>query len=1173
MSQTFVHLHLHTEYSLVDGFVRIPALVDALAASGMPACAVTEQSNLFSLVKFYSAAQAKGIKPIIGADLRLVGENDSDQDSRLVLLCQNGEGFRSLCRLLTRSYYEGQSRGLPMLNPQWLEGNTEGLIALSGGVAGDVGQLLVAGRARHARQRLQRWASLFPDRYYIELQRTGRESEEFYIHESVELAAKLDVPVVATNDVRFLTAEDFEAHEARVCIQSSRVLADPRRPRTYNEQQYLRTPQEMTELFDDLPEAIENSVEIARRCNVELDLGTNMLPEFPLPAGAELDEYLVEQSQAGLEKRLERDLQAPPHESDSWRSRYQDRLRDELEIITGMGFAGYFLIVSDFVRWSREQGIPVGPGRGSGTGSLVAYSLGITGLDPIEHELLFERFLNPERISLPDFDIDFCMNGRDRVIDYVVKRYGSNDDSDARVAQIITFGTMAAKAVVRDVGRVLGYPYGYVDQIASGVPNDLGITLERALAEEPLQSRYREEDEVRTLMDLARKLEGLARNAGMHAAGVVIAPSALTDFMPLYCEQNAGTLVTQLDKNDVESIGLVKFDFLGLRTLTIIDNALRTINERLRSEGKSPLDIESIPIDDSDTYAFIKSGATTAVFQLESRGMKDLIRRLQPDRFADIVALVALFRPGPLQSGMVEDFIDRKQGRAAVEYLHPDLVPVLEPTYGVILYQEQVMKIAQVLAGYTLGGADILRSAMGKKKPAEMAKQRQVFVDGAVRRDVDEATATYIFDLMEKFAGYGFNKAHSTGYALITYQTAWLKTHYPAPFMAAVLSADMDNTDKVVTLIDEARALGLVVQPPDINRCEYAFTVESDDAILYGLGAIKGVGEGAIESVIAERNAGGRFADLFDFCRRVDTRKASRRVIESLIRAGALDELGPGCSSTMDSLSGSMDTLGAGRSSMMASLTLALQVAEQHSRDISTGQNDMFGGAVVLDSEKSRFSDAPEWSDEERLAGEKMSLGLYLTGHPITRFEPELDKFTSVRLADLRARPGETQVVAGLVVAIRKLNSRNGRMAIVSLDDRTARMEAIVYSDLYSAHYDLLVKDKLLVLEGEVGVDDFSGECSMTVQKLRDLDTARESFARSIVIHLGQERVGNGLLDEIRSAVSGHRNGRTHMCIDYLRSDASVRLSLGEDWRVHPTQDLLKRLGDLLGPESVEVEY
>jgi DNA polymerase-3 subunit alpha len=1152
MNQSFVHLHLHTEHSLVDGIVRIPALMDALVAAEMPACAVTEQSNLFSLVKFYRAAQAAGVKPIVGVDAWMCPDEVLDQPSRLVLLCQSGDGFRSLSRLITRSYSEGQVRGVPMLRHDWLEGNVEGLMALSAGVAGDLGQLFGADRARDAERRLERWLALFPDRYYIELQRIGREAEEHFIQRSLDIAAKLGVPVVATNDVRFVAADDFEAHEARVCIHEGRALADPRRPRDFNPQQYLRSPQEMCELFEDIPEAIDNSIEIARRCNVELELGRDFLPDFPVPGGADPDSYLVEQSRAGLERRLSNDIHVGGADDTQ---AYEQRLERELGVITRMGFAGYFLIVADFIRWSREQGIPVGPGRGSGAGSLVAYSLRITDLNPIEYDLLFERFLNPERISLPDFDIDFCMNGRDRVIDYVVQRYGSDGPQGERVAQIITFGTMAAKAVVRDVGRVLGHPYGYVDQLAKLIPFEIGMTLDRALAEEPLKSRYEQEDDVRTLVDLALKLEGLARNAGRHAGGVVIAPTALTNFTPLYCEQNSTTPVTQLDMNDVAAMGLVKFDFLGLRTLTIIDTALRTINARRLQNDDEALDIGVVPTDDADTYELIKSGATTAVFQLESRGMKDLIRRLQPDRFADIVALVALFRPGPLQSGMVDDFIDRKQGRAQVEYLHPDLAHVLEPTYGVILYQEQVMQIAQVLAGYTLGGADILRSAMGKKKPEEMAKQRQGFVEGATARGVDEETATFIFDLMEKFAGYGFNKAHSTSYALIAYQTAWLKKHYPADFMAAVLSADMDNTDKVVIFIDESRALGLRVDPPDINLCAFAFTVAGDAAIRYGLGAVKGAGESAIESIIAERDANGPFEDLFDFCRRVDSKKVNRRVIEALIRAGALDTLGPG------------------RSSSMASLTVAMQTAEQHGRDAAAGQNDLFGGAVAASAEQDRFTRVPAWSDEERLAGEKDTLGLYLSGHPITRFESELDRFTSVRLADLRARPGETQVVAGLVVSLRTLNSRAGRMAVITIDDRTARMDAVIYSDLFSAQRELLVKDRLLVLEGEVGVDDFTGGCSMTVQKLSDLDTAREAYARNVVIRLGEDGVGSGLLDEIRDTVNVYRHGRTGLCIDYLRSDASVRLPLGDDWRVHPTQELLKRLSELVGSESVEVEY
>jgi len=1150
---SFVHLRVHTEYSLVDGIVRIKSLVEAVAAAGMPAVAVTEQCNLFSFVKFYRAAQSAGLKPIVGADLWLVNELDANQPWRLVLLCQSAEGFRSLSRLVTRSYTEGQVRGVPMLRREWLHGETRGLIALSGAAAGDVGQMLLAGKLHLAEQRLAQWCELFPERYYLEVQRTGRPGEDEYVEGVLALAADQNVPVVATNDVQFLAREDFEAHEARVCIREGRVLADPRRPRNYSEQQYLRTPAEMAELFDDVPEAVQNTVEIAKRCNLELELGASMLPAFPLPKDASPEAWLVEKANAGLEARLEEIRNKSGEALD--RAVYEQRLAKELDVITKMGFSGYFLIVADFIDWAREHEIPVGPGRGSGAGSLVAYALRITDLDPIAYDLLFERFLNPERVSLPDFDIDFCMEGRDRVIEYVVGRYGGTARDEDRVAQIITFGTMAAKAVVRDVGRVLGYPYGYVDQLAKLIPFELGMTLDKALEEDTLRKRYDEEEDVHTLIDLARKLEGLARNAGRHAGGVVIAPSALTNFTPLYCEQNAGGYVTQLDKDDVEAIGLVKFDFLGLRTLTIIARAVHTIDEQRVEKGEASLDISAIPTDDTATFELIKRGATTAVFQLESRGMKDLIRRLQPDRFDDVVALVALFRPGPLQSGMVEDFIDRKHGRSRVSYFHSELAPILEPTYGVILYQEQVMQIAQVLAGYTLGEADLLRRAMGKKKPEEMAKQRQVFVDGALSQGVEEQLASYIFDLMEKFAGYGFNKSHSAAYALIAYQTAWLKAHYPAAFMAAVLSSDMDNTDKVVIFIEECRELGLSVQPPDVNVCELAFTARDENTILYGLGAVKGAGESAIKAIIEERNENGAFRDLFDFCRRVDTRKANRRTIEALVRAGALDALGPG------------------RASMMASLTLALQAADQHERDTSTGQNDLFGGAVLVDEGENRFVDAEEWTEEERLTGEKETLGLYLTGHPITRFEEELDHFTTVRLADLKPSPGESQIVAGLVVGMRTMNSRAGRMAVIALDDRTARMDAVIYSDLFASHRELLVKDKLLILEGEVGVDEFTGGCSMTVSKLSDLDGAREAFARQLLIRLDGSCVGNELMGKLQSALSPFREGNTRLCIEYCRPDARVRLPLDDGWRVHPTQELLKRLADVVGAEAVAVEY
>ncbi len=835
----FVHLRLHTEYSLLDGIVRVPELMAAVAGAGMPAVALTDQSNLFAMVKFYKEAQSAGIKPLIGVDVWVRESGERMPPSRLVFLCQNLIGYRHLTQLVTRSFLEGQQRGAPMLERGWLEPATmRGLIVLSGGQEGDIGQALARGKAGEAARCLARWQGLCGDRFYLEVQRTGRSGEQAYGEAVLDLAREHGVPAVATNDVRFLTRAEFEAHEARVCIHDGALIADPGRPRRYSEEQYLKSPAEMAELFADAPELLLNTIEIAKRCSLEINLGSSMLPAYPVPPGTTTEEFLRQEAHRGLVSRLEeaKSLRGAARDAGA----YAARLDLELGVICSMGFAGYFLIVADFIRWARGNGIPVGPGRGSGAGSLVAYVLGITDLDPIEHDLLFERFLNPERVSMPDFDVDFCMEGRDRVIDYVANKYGRD-----RVSQIITYGTLAAKAVVRDVGRVLGHNYGYVDKIAKLIPFEIGITLDKALEQEDeLRRLYAADPEVHELIDLARKLEGLARNAGTHAGGVVIAPSVLTDFTPLYCEEGGTTPVTQFDKDDVEAAGLVKFDFLGLRTLTIIDWAVRDINRDRASCGQPPLLMSALPMDDAATYRLLKSCKTTAVFQLESRGMKDLIRRLQPDRFGDIVALVALFRPGPLQSGMVDDFIARKHDTsgATIDYLHPDLKGVLEATYGVILYQEQVMQIAQILAGYTLGGADLLRRAMGKKKPEEMAKQRSVFVGGAVARGVREGQASHIFDLMEKFAGYGFNKSHSAAYALLSYQTAWLKAHYPAAFMAAVLSSDMDKTDKVVTLIDECAGMGLSVQPPDVNESVYAFRVAGPASIRYGLGAIKGVG-------------------------------------------------------------------------------------------------------------------------------------------------------------------------------------------------------------------------------------------------------------------------------------------------------------------------------------------
>jgi len=1161
----FVHLHLHSEYSLGDGLIRIKPLVKATAAKGVPAVAVTDQCNLFCLVRFYQAAVAAGIKPIAGADLWVRNRDDANQPHRLLMLVQNRTGYLNLTRLISRGYQEGQHLGTPQVEPAWVEAATEGFIALSGGPRGDVARALLAGRRDRAEALLDGWLRVFGDRYYLELIRTGREHESEYLERCVELAARKGVPVVATNDVRFLDAEDFEAHEARVCIHDGRTLNDPRRPRLYSQEQYLRTPAEMAELFADVPEAVENSVEIARRCNLELDLGQSFLPDFPVPEGMTMEAFFAAESRQGLEKRLERTIGRDTPKFDARHRVYDERLQLELDVINQMGFPGYFLIVADFIRWAKDNGIPGGPGRGSGAGSLVAYALEITDLDPIEHDLLFERFLNPERVSMPDFDVDFCMENRDRVIDYVAGRYGRD-----AVSQIITFGTLAAKAVVRDVGRVMGHPYGMVDRIAKMVPFELAMTLDKALGEnDDLKRAYEDEEEVQAIINLARKLEGLARNAGKHAGGVVIAPTRLTDFTPLYCEPGGENLVTQFDKDDVEQAGLVKFDFLGLRTLTIIDWALKTVNAVRDQAGEPLIDISTIAMDDAVAFALLKSCKTTAVFQLESRGMKELIKKLQPDCFDDITALVALFRPGPLQSGMVDEFIDRKHGRAKVAYPHPELEPILKPTYGVILYQEQVMQIAQVLAGYTLGGADLLRRAMGKKKPAEMAKQRAVFMDGAVERGVASETTTYIFDLMEKFAGYGFNKSHSAAYALVAYQTLWLKAHYPAAFMAAVLSTDMDNTDKVVTLIDACREMKLKIEPPAVNRSEYRFTVGDGETIIYGIGAIKGVGESAIEAMLQVRREGGLFKDIWDLCRRIALHKANRRVLEALIRAGALDELGEN------------------RATLVAQLPMALKLAEQHKETETAGQTDLFG---MIDADAVAQPDAHlvsqtwgDWEEEERLQGEKETLGLYLTGHPVDRVAAELGAMTSARIGALLqsgrgSDDGDKRTVAGLVVGVRHGKTQRGRMGSVILDDSTGRIEFTCFSEVYEEVRDLLVADNILIINGSLSFDDYRGGWSLRAEQVRPLEQARAELANHLTLGLDlsdpdAHARGQAIVGELRTILRTFSGTGLPVYIHYHRPGARGRLLTGKEWRVRPTDELLKRLRHLLGPEAVRISY
>ncbi len=1162
---SFVHLRLHTEFSLVDSTIRIKQLMPAVEAGGMPAVAMTDQNNLFGMVKFYRAARAQGLKPIFGVDVLLQDEEDESQLYHMILLCQNDLGYKNVTKLISRAFTEGQKLGVPRVQRSWIIEYSEGVIALSGARDGDIGHALLAGNDELATKRLEEWRSVFADRYYLELQRTNRTSEDEYFHAAVALAAKTQTPVVATNDVRFLTAEDFESHEARVCINSGYTLADTSRPKHYSEQQYLRSADEMQELFSDIPEALENTVEIAKRCNVELTLGENYLPEFPIPDGMTEAEYFSQASRDGLEERYKELFDVAAEDFQELRKPYDERLQVELDVINGMGFPGYFLIVADFIQWSKDNDIPVGPGRGSGAGSLVAYALKITDLDPLKYDLLFERFLNPERVSMPDFDIDFCMDKRDNVIDYVAQKYGRE-----KVSQIITYGSMAAKAVVRDVGRILDHPYGFVDRIAKLIPFEIKMTLTKAMEQEPdLKQLYEEDEEVATLMDLALKLEGLTRNAGKHAGGVLISPSSLVDFTPLYCEEGGGSVVSQFDKDDVEAVGLVKFDFLGLRNLTIIDWAVKSINAQMEKKGEAPIRIEDIPLDDEDSFELLRAAKTTAVFQLESHGMKELIKRLQPDVFEDIVALVALYRPGPLQSGMVDDFVARKKGDQKVTYPHPDLEPILKPTYGVIVYQEQVMQIAQVLAGYSLGGADMLRRAMGKKKPEEMAKQRAIFMEGSQKNNVEANNATEIFDLMELFAEYGFNKSHSAAYALVSYQTIWLKAHYPAAFMAAVLSADMDNTDKVVTFVDDCRQLGLEVIPPDINRSQYRFISENPDDskgnVVFGLGAVKGAGESAISEILEERDKNGPFKSMAEMCQRVKSRKLSKRILETLIRAGAFDNLGTN------------------RRSLMEGLPEIVRIANQQHRDEDVGQNDLFGGSVAVVQDEKVTPQLEEWEEKERLRYEKEALGLYLTGHPIDNYEEEVTQLRSRTLKVMAEDDGKQKyqkkpiTLVGLVSAIRTQTTDKGKRAFVTLDDKTAYYEIFIFSNVYEQYEHLIQKEEMLVVEGSLNSDYTTGAIRLRVEALHDMQSARQQFSRHLMLSVDKNQTKNGLLDKLDELLpmqtEENSAGQCPVFISYETEDESAQIRLGNSVAAPLHDQGLKSLKKALGEDRVNLVY
>lgn len=1172
MPTPFAHLHLHSEYSLIDSTIRIKALIAACVRAGMPAVALTDESNLFALVKFYKAAQAAGIKPIAGADVWVVGHDDP-RPWRLTLLCQDHAGYLNLSRLVSKAWRDGQHGGKAFVEAGWMTSpSLAGLIAICGRDS-EAARVAPSGGVEAAVLKLTPLARIFPDRLYLELTRTGREGEELWNNAALAVAGAMDLPVIASNDVRFIHQDDFESHEARVCINQGRVLADPKRPRDYSAEQYLKTPVEMAELFADVPEALENTVELARRCNLELKFGTYYLPDFPVPEGHDLASYIRVRAREGLADRLAAHPMAPGRVLED----YQSRLEREVDVIVNMGFPGYFLIVSDFIGWAKENGIPVGPGRGSGAGSLVAWALNITDLDPLQFELLFERFLNPERVSMPDFDIDFCMDRRDEVIDYVARKYGRD-----HVSQIITYGSMAAKAVLRDSGRVLGMGYGQVDKLAKLIPNrPLDLTLSDALGISEKSKKetervvkdfcdlYDQDDESRSLIDLALKLESLTRNAGKHAGGVVIAPTALTDFAPLYCEPGGEGVVTQFDKDDVEAVGLVKFDFLGLRTLTIIDWAVKAINVRRAEAGEEALNIAALPLDDAFTYDEVfKKAQTVAIFQFESAGMQRLLKEAKADRFEDIIALGALYRPGPMD--LIPSFCARKHGREVVEYPDPRVEPILKETYGIMVYQEQVMQMAQIVGGYSLGGADLLRRAMGKKKIEEMAKERAKFREGAAKDGLNGDKADAIFDLMEKFAGYGFNKSHAAAYALVSYQTAWLKAHHPAEFMAATISSDMDNTDKVVTFLDETRAIGITVLPPDVNSSGWMFHATEPKVVRYGLGAIKGVGQGVCEAIVAERAAGGPFTSLVDFCQRVGSTKLNKRTMEALVQAGALTGLG------------------INRATMMMHVPEAMKAADQDAKNRAAGQVDIFGQGAGKPVAIQLSGSVPEWPLEQLLHGERETLGHYLSGHPTDPWADTLAQLASCPIGEIperyqpprprrqdddenanrfRRTPETPWTVAGMVVSMRK---RGDSDAFVRIEDATGQIECSFFREVFTEAAPLLTRDQLIIVEGGLRFDDFAGGYQLRARRAYSLSNACEHYARLLRVKVNG--IGPDFNTHLRHALAGYKGGRTPlMLLGYRNTVAQADMELGEEWKVKALPDLLRALRVIPGVLAAEL--
>ena len=1169
MGSMFVHLRLHSEFSVVDGAVRIPAAVKAAAQSAQGALALTDLSNMFGALKFYNKARGVGVKPVLGAEVMLhdwpgfvpdAGHGLPSQSAvppKLVLLVQNHQGYLNLCELLARAWTQGVVRDQAQVHWAWLQELNEGLIALSGAQAGPVGRALLVGDAAQASSCALAMATVFTHRFYIELQRAGRDEDERHVQAAAQLAARLGLPVVATHPIQFLTREDYESHEARVCISDGEILGNRRRVRRFTPEQYFKSSDEMKALFADIPSAVANTVEIAKRCNLTLVLGKPQLPNFPTPLvdgePMPMADYFRQLSFEGLEERLEL-LFPDAAERERVRPQYVQRLEFEIETILQMGFPGYFLIVGDFINWAKNNGCPVGPGRGSGAGSLVAYVLKITDLDPLRYNLLFERFLNPERVSMPDFDIDFCQTNRDRVIEYVKQRYGRD-----AVSQIATFGTMAARAAVRDVGRVLDFSYGFCDGISKLIPNKPGthITIAEAIAQEPaLAERVEREEEVRQLLTMAQKLEGMTRNVGMHAGGVLIAPGKLTDFCPLYQQPGSGSAVSQFDKDDVEAAGLVKFDFLGLATLTILEYARDFI--RRRHEGQKDFSFERVPLDDAKVYDLFSRGQTEAVFQFESRGMQGMLRDARPSRLEDLIALNALYRPGPMD--LIPSFVARKHGREEVIYPHPLLAEMLSETYGIMVYQEQVMQTAQLMAGYSLGGADMLRRAMGKKKPEEMVKQREIFRAGAADKGIDLATADEVFDLMEKFAGYGFNKSHAAAYSLLAYHTAWVKVHYTAEFFAANMTVEMDNTDKLRVLVQDALAMGLTFEAPDINRGTHKFEPVSDKVVRYGLGAIKGSGEQAIEAIVAARTEGGPFKSLFDFAARIDKSKVNKRTVEALIRAGALDSLEQN------------------RAALLASLERAMDyAAAQAANADQVGLFDMLSGATGSSTEEPEMVKALPWGVRERLMHEKTALGFFMSGHLFDEVASEVRQFAKTELGAL-VDGRDPVLIAGVVSELRVINGQRGKLALFKLDDKSETLEASADENLLNAHRDLLKDDQVVIVQAIPQPDRFSGGLRLKVQRLWDLSQARCRFGKHLLVEVG-ERVPNvaRLVESFapRREVTdeGERLRGLRVRLRVMRAQAECDIDLDERAMFYPSDAAIHGWMSQAHAQKVKVVY